>query len=64
MCAGCGTAQNAQTLSKCDRLEVWKAVLIASTFSKQAAGVVKYEIGRDDYNQIYEERLAPLLKQY
>lgn len=63
---GCGfsTQKTKSELSKCDRLEIWRAVLISSTFAKQASAVIKHETGRDDYDQIYLERLTPTLKRY
>jgi hypothetical protein len=65
--AGCGLSHKPSeraTLSHCDRLEIWKAVHVASAFAKQASTVIKYETGRDDYDRIYLERLTPTLRRY
>ena len=53
-----------KTLQHCDRLEIWKAVLISSTFARQTSDVIKHETGRDEFGPIYEEKLAPTLKRY
>jgi hypothetical protein len=52
------------SLSKCDRLQIWKDVLMASAFAKKTSAVLKHETGRDEYRSIYLEKLGPTLKRY
>jgi len=62
---GCGqVGHGSKQLEKIDRLEIWRAVLVSQAFAKQVSEVVKHETGRDEYDQIYEEHLAPVLKRY
>src|SRR3989442_1250284 len=68
---GCGQtghtehgSKQKQELTKCERLEIWRAVLISSAFAKQTSKIIKFETGRDEYDQIFGERLSPTLKRF
>lgn len=64
---GCGHVQNATGLSrfsKCERLEIWKAVHTSTAFAKVTSEVIKNETGRDEYQSIYMDKLSPTLKRY
>jgi hypothetical protein len=54
----------AAALSHCDRLEIWKAVHLASTYAKQASAIIKHETRSDDYDLIYLRQITPTLQRY